>query len=76
LYIPCKKKGRGQYCLRSEDLLLLSVPHVQTEMGKGLFMCVAPSAWNQLQNVLNLQEPVSLVAFKLLLNDIEATHTG
>jgi len=52
-----------------------SIPHVWTEMGKGSFMYAAPSAWNQLQDVLHLQEPVSLVAFKLLLNDIEAIHT-
>lgn len=71
-----EKKSTGRYCLRSEDLLLLSVPQVRTELGKGAFKYAAPCTWNQLQNVLNLKEPVSLVDFKLLLNNMEATQIG
>jgi len=55
---------------------LLSVPQIRTELGKEAFKYAAPCAWNQLQNVLNLQEPVSRVDFILLLNDMEATQTG
>lgn len=48
----------------------------RTELGKGAFKYAAPCAWNQLQTVLNLKEPVSLGVFKLLLNDLEATQNG
>ncbi len=54
----------GIYCLCSQDLFLLTVPKVYNELGKSLFKYAAPSAWNQMQNYLNLWKLVSLDALK------------
>ncbi len=64
------------YCLCSQDLFLLTVPKVRTELEKGSFKYAAPSAWNQLQNDLNLQELVSLDTFEVILNDLAADTSG
>ncbi len=55
----------GSYCLRSQDLFLLTVPKGCNELGKRAFKYAAPVAWNQLQNYLNLRELVSLDTFKV-----------
>ncbi len=52
----------GTYNLRSQDLFLLSVPKVRTELGKKAFKYAAPSTRNKL---------VSLVAFKRMLTDLD-----
>lgn len=54
----------GSYCPCCQDVFLLSVLNVCTELGKRTFKRAAPSAWNQLQHYLEL---VSLDAFKVIL---------
>jgi len=67
----------GNYNLRSQDLFLLSVPKVRTELGKKKsFKFAAPSAWNNLQKFMKLTELVSLVAVKMLLIDTEAATSA
>lgn len=66
------RKSTGTYQLRSEDLFLLTVPKVRTELGKRAFSYAAPFTWNQLQNELKLKELVSINSLKSLLNDVEA----
>ncbi len=66
----------GTYNLRSQDLFLLSVPKVRTELGKKAFKYAAPSTWNKLQKSMKLNKLVSLVAFKRMLTDLEAATSG
>ena len=75
--LPCylgrylSQKFTGSHNLRSQDLFLLSVPRVRTELGSRAFSYAAPFAWNELQKILKLRDLVSLVAFKALLKDLE-----
>ena len=55
------QNNAGTYNLRSQDLFLLSVPKVRTELGKKAFRFAAPSAWN---------------TFKGKLDDLEAKTSG
>ena len=48
------------YNLRSQDLPLLSVPKVRTELGRTVLRFDAPSAWIMLQKTLKQNELVSL----------------
>lgn len=67
-----KQKETSSYSLRSQDLFHLSVPKIHTELGKGAFRYVAPSTWKDSHQDLELNELVTLYAFKLMLNDLEA----
>lgn len=62
----------GQYSLRSQDFLTLSVPHARTELGKRAFAFSAPTAWNKLQNDLRLDQLITLNAFKTKMKELEA----
>ena len=70
------QKSTGSQNLRSQDLFLLTVPRVRTGQGSRAFSYAAPSAWNELQKILKLNDLVSLDAFKVLLKDLEASTTG
>lgn len=70
------QKRIGSYNLRSQELFLLSVPKARTELGKRAFRYAAPTAWNELQGSLNLQELVSLGHFKLVLKNLEVAKSG
>ena len=70
------RSNAGTYNLQSQDLLLLSVPKVRTELGKKVFRFAAPSAWNLLQKTLKHNELVSLNSFKVKLDDLEAKTSG
>lgn len=59
-----------------ELLSFLPTDLSRTELEKRAFKKAAPSAWNQLQNYLNLRELVSLDLFKGILNDLEASRSG
>lgn len=60
----------GQYFLRSQDLFLLNVPFAHTDHGKRAFKHSAPSSWNTLQNVLKLDNLITLTAFKSKMKEI------
>ena len=62
--------------LRSQDLFLMSVPKVRTELGKKAFGFAAPSAWNMLQKTFKQNELVSLNIFKRKFDDLEAETSG
>lgn len=62
-----KQISMGSYRLRSQDLLLLLVPKVRSELGKRVFMFAVPSVWNQLQNRRRLQEPVTSDSLKVIV---------
>lgn len=70
------QKWAGSYRLLSRDLFLQTVPEVHTELWEGLFKSAAPSAWSQLQDYLNLRGLISLDAFQVTLNDLEARTSG
>lgn len=70
------QKSTGTYGLRSQDLYLLSVPKVRTELGKKAFRFAAPSSWNDLQKELKLNELTSLDTFKRKLKELEAGTSG
>ena len=69
------QKSTGSQNLRSQDFFLLTVPRVRTVLGSRAFSYAAPSAWNELQKTLKLQDLVSLDAFKVLLKNVEASTT-
>ncbi len=56
-YLCCliKQKTVEKYFLCSQNCYTLSVPFVQSELGKNAFMYAAPSDWNLLQSKLKLQ---------------------
>ena len=55
------RKSAGPHFLRSQDLVLLSVPNVRTEQGKKAFVySTAPTVWNTLQKDLGLVELFSV----------------
>lgn len=64
-----KHKNTGQYALRSQNLILLDVPNVRTELGKKAFVYAAPTAWNLLQNELKMRLFITLEAFKSKMNE-------
>ena len=64
-------RKHGNYGLRSQDTMLMTVPRVRTELGKKAFMFSAPFAWNSLQNELKLQDLVTLNEFKGMVKSIE-----
>ncbi len=66
----------GTYNLRSQDLFLLSVSKVRTELGIKACKYAAPSTWNKLQKSMKLNKLVSLVPFKRMLTDLEAATSG
>ena len=70
------QKSTASYNLRSQDLFLLSVPKVRTELGKKAFRFAAPHAWNELQKDLKLKDLVSLDTFKSMLSNLEANTSG
>lgn len=70
------QRTSGSYNLRSQNLLLLSIPKVQTEQGKKAFKFAAPFAWNELQKDLKLSELDSLETFKRMLNDVNTEASG
>ena len=55
---------------------MLNIPTVRTVLGKTSFSSYAPYAWNNLQNILNLESVPSIDAFKNLLNTtlVEECH--
>lgn len=59
------------YCLRSNDTLLLSVPEVGTEFGKQAFMFSAPTAWNRSQ----LEELIP-ITLENVVKGLEANSVG
>ena len=65
------RKSAGPHFLRSQDLVLLSVPNVRTEQAKKAFVYSAPTVWNTLQKDLGLVELILLNAFKLKIKEIE-----
>lgn len=65
------KKSVGNYSLRSQDVVLFSVPHVSTVLGKKAFVYSAPSTWNLLQNNLKLSKLIPLSVFKLRMRSFE-----
>jgi len=49
-------RSAGTYYLRPQNLFLLAVLKARTIFGKKAFNFAAPSAWNQIQNELQLME--------------------
>ena len=72
-YISLKTSN---YCLCSNDTLLLSAPTVCTEFGNKAFMFFAPAAWNHLRTDLQLDELIPIRAFKNVVKGLEANSTG
>ena len=54
----------NNYRNRSGSHIRLKVPRVLSEFGKSVFFFYAPWAWNDLQNVLNLDALPTLSTFK------------
>ena len=52
------------YHTRSQNYLMLEVPHASTELGKSAFRCCAPHTWNTLQASLKYRSLVSLGCFQ------------
>ncbi len=66
-----KQKSTGDFNLLSQDLFLLSVPKVRSELGKKVFKFAAPFTRNKLQKDLKRNELVLFDIFKRMLNDME-----
>ncbi len=64
------------YRLHSLDFLTASVPRTRTEFGKRAFMFSAPSAWNNLQKSLKLQEFITITDFKTQLTGLLMSNFG
>ena len=69
-------RNQGQYSLRSQDVLQLTVPRARTELGKKAFKQVAPFAWNALQRDIKLRDLISYNAFVSVLKDLEYESIG
>ena len=63
------------YNLCSNDRYELQVRRMRTGFGKQSFMYSAPTAWNLLQNTLNMRELISLGRFKNLMRGVDQPHT-
>lgn len=64
-------KNNSNYGLRSDDLHLLNVPKVCSELGKLCLKYSPPAALNSLQKTLNLKELVILGTFNKCMRDLE-----
>ncbi len=73
IYLCCliQQKIVEKYFLRSQNCYTLSVPFVQSELGKKVFMYDAPTDWNLLQSKLKLQNLLSLDHFKTVIRQME-----
>jgi len=61
------KKNSSRFSLRSTRWFSYQVPRVFTELGKKAFSYFAPWSWNNLQNLLHLNDLVPLNEFKAML---------
>ena len=68
-----RRRAVDSYGLRSNDQMLLSVAFARTELGKGAFVCSAPSTWSMLQKDWKIIEVISLNAIKSRLRALETT---
>ena len=76
-YINCLlSRQTSSFGTRSGNKIMLNIPTVRTVLGKTSFSSYAPYAWNNLQNILNLESVPSIDAFKNLLNTtlVEECH--
>lgn len=60
-------RNHGHYSLRSTGFVTLTVPRVFTELRRKAFRFAAPSAWNSLQDELNLSDLIPLESFVKIL---------
>ncbi len=70
-----KLKIVEKYLLRSQNCYTLSVPFVQSELGKKAFMYASPTDWNLLQSKLKLQNLLYLDHFKTVIRQMEIDST-
>ncbi len=70
-----KMKIVEKYLLCSQNCYTLSVPFVQSELGKKAFMYASPTDWNLLQSKLKLQNVLYLDHFKTVIRQMEIDST-
>lgn len=70
------QKNQLQYVLRWQKNIVMVVPRARTELGKTAVQYAAPSAWNTLQNDLNLSEVGTLGEFQTVLKECDINELG